>query len=143
MATITAANSSFSIAISNLYPSPQTIQGYAADDAFSADALDIAETVMGVDGIMSAGFVFNPVKFTVTIMPTSPSLVLFDTWASKTIGLREIFPATAIIMLPAINRQYTLTNGVLMSAKPLPDVKKVLQAVSYSIMWERVTGESM
>ncbi|WP_321899871.1 phage tail fiber protein [Paraburkholderia heleia] len=55
MATITSANSAFSISVTDLYPVPQAIHGYAADDAFTAEAVEMAEIVMGVDGHMSGG----------------------------------------------------------------------------------------
>ena len=48
MATITAANAVFALAVTNLFPSPQTLQGFAADAMFAVDETDIAEIVMGV-----------------------------------------------------------------------------------------------
>lgn len=142
MSTITAANSTFALAITNLYPMPQTIQGYAADSAFAADAVDIAETVMGIDGKMSAGFIFNATKQTVTIMPDSPSLDVFATWFTTSQAARDIYWANGTIILPAIGKKYTLKNGVLTSGKPMPDVKKTLQPLEYKITWERVTSEN-
>ncbi|SEF31349.1 hypothetical protein ABL840_09185 [Variovorax sp. NFACC27] len=141
MATITAANSTFTLAVADLYPSPQPIQGFAADDAFSTDALDLAEVVMGVDGYMSSGFVFNPIRMPVTIMPTSPSLVVFNTLVSAMQTTREVFRLDGTIWLPSIRMKFTLQNGVLSSGKPLPDVKKVLQAVQYGITWNMIVGE--
>ena len=50
MATITAANSAYAIAVANLFPSPITLQGFAADDAFASDSVTMAENIVGVDG---------------------------------------------------------------------------------------------
>lgn len=141
MSTITAANSAFALAVSNLYPVPQRIQGYAADDAFVTEALEQAEIVMGVDGKMSAGFVFNPVRQTLTIMPDSPSLAIFETWQTAQRTARDIYRCNAVIKLPAIGRKYTLSNGVLTSGMPVPGVRKTLQAVPFIITWESVIGE--
>jgi hypothetical protein len=138
MATITAANSSFSLTVANLYPTAQSIQGYAADDAFTADAVDQAELVMGVDGQLSAGFIFTPTKMTVMIMPTSPSYSIFDTWRITQIANQEVFAGSGTIILPGIGMRYTLNNGYLTSGKPFPDVKKVLQAVPYIITWQSI-----
>lgn len=143
MSTITSANSVLAIAVAGLYNSPQLIQGYAADDAFTADAVDQAEIVMGVDGHMSAGFIFNPTKFTISIMPDSPSLIFFDTWYNAQRTIRDVLSALATVSLPAIGMNYTLNNGVLTSGKPLPDVKKVLQAVPYVITFESCVGSQM
>lgn len=141
--TITAANSVFSLTVNNLYPTPQKLGGYAADDAFTSEAVELAEVVMGVDGKQSAGFVFNPTKQTITLMPDSPSIVIFETWKNTMRTVREVFPANATILMPSIKRKYTLTNGILTSAKALPDVKKLLQANAYIISWELVVGEDM
>ena len=71
--TITSANSVFTIVIAGLFPAPVQLQGYASDKAFTTEALDLAEVQMGVDGRMTAGFVPNPTKQTITLQADSPS----------------------------------------------------------------------
>lgn len=139
--TITSANSVFSLVVDDLYPVAQILQGYAADRMFTTDALENAEIIMGADGRMSAGFVFNPTKQTVVIMPDSPSLPIFETWAQTQRTAQEIYRGQATIILPAIGRKYTLKRGVLSSAKFIPDAARVLQPVEYQITWESVVGE--
>ena len=143
MGSITAANSTYSLAINSVFPSAQILQGYAADDAFTADAVEKAVVQMGVDGRQSAGYVFNPVIQTITLMPDSPSLIIFTEWTNAMDAIREILPCTANISIPAIGKKYTLSNGVLVSYKPIPDVKKVLGPVPFKISWERVVGENI
>jgi hypothetical protein len=140
VSTITSANSAFALVVQGLYNAPQLLQGYAADDAFAADAVDSAEIVMGVDGIMSAGFVFNPVKQTIMIMPDSPSMDIFDNWRTAELTLRDKLFANANIRLPSIGKVFTLTKGALTSSKPLPDSKKTLQPMPYVITWQSVVG---
>ena len=53
---MTTANSALTLQIDGLYPVPQSIQGYAVDEAFALDSLKKIETLMGVDGKLSAGF---------------------------------------------------------------------------------------
>lgn len=143
MATITSANSSFALSVTDLYPVPQNIQGYAADDAFVAAAQDLAEIVMGVDGHMSAGYVFTPTPQTITIMPDSPSLVVFENWVQAMTLAQEVYRCNATISLPSIKRKYTLKNGVLTNAPKMPGVRRTLQPVAYVITWEKVIGEGM
>ncbi|SDK40577.1 hypothetical protein SAMN05216189_103732 [Pseudomonas delhiensis] len=142
MATITSANSSLAIAVTDLYPSPQSIQGYAADDAFTADAVEQAEIVMGVDGHMSAGFIFNPTRMTITIMPDSPSLIIFENWQLAQRTAREVYRCNGTVILPAIGRKYSLQNGVLTSGNPFPGNRRTLQPVPFIITWERVIAEN-
>jgi hypothetical protein len=139
MSTITAANSVFQLAVAGIFPVPQQLQGYAADAAFMFDTVDPAETVMGVDGRMSAGYVPYMTIQTISIMPDSQSLSLFDTWLTANNTAREVFFANATILLPSIGKKYSLTRGVLTAAKAAPDVKKVLAAIEYKITWENVS----
>jgi hypothetical protein len=136
--SITAANSIFLLSIGGIYPVPQLLQGYAADAAFAFNEVNPAEVVMGVDGHMSAGYVPYVTEQTISIMPDSPSLVLFETWLQANNTARETFFADGHIELPSIGRKFILSRGVLTGAKSAPDVKKVLQAIEYKITWNTV-----
>ena len=133
--TITSANSIFLISVGGIFPVPQQLQGFAADAAFAFDSVQPAEVVMGVDGNMSAGYVPFMTVQTVTLMPDSPSLSIFETWLGATNTAREVFFANGHITLPSIGRKFVLTRGVLTSAKN--DDRKALRcgtAPSW-IMW--------
>lgn len=143
MKTITAGNSVYALAITGLYPSPQVLAGYAADDGFTTEAIDIAEVVMGLDGKMSAGKIFSPVKQIITLMPDSDSLDIFNTWYLAMKAAREVLFASASISLPAIGKKYVLEKGVMTQGKPIPDVKKLLTQVTYTITWESVVGANI
>ncbi|HEV2540194.1 MAG TPA: hypothetical protein VGU03_10855 [Frateuria sp.] len=140
MQTITAANSVFALAITGLYPSPQILHGYAADDCFSTEDVEIVETVMGVDGHLSGGFIFNPTKQVIVLMPDSDSLEIFNNWALAMKATQEVLIANATVSLPAIGKKYVATRGFLTKYKPIPDVKKVLQPVRYEITWNTIVG---
>jgi len=139
MSTITSANSTFSLTATDVFPAPQTLQGYAADDAFAADAIDLAEAVMGVDGKLSAGFTPNPTKITVALQADSPSVKVFDAIISASKAAREVIFLDAVIGLPATGTNYTFTRGVITNASQLPDAKKTLQPQKYQITFESVT----
>ena len=140
MSTITSANAVLAIAINNYFPVPQTIQGFAVDDAFEGEAVQQAETMMGVDGILSAGKVFIPYKMTIHLQADSPSVFLFDAWRNAQDAAVNVFAASGSIVLTSTNMVYTLQNGFLTSATPFPAVKKVLQPLVYEITWQRIIG---
>lgn len=139
MADITAANAVFAIAVDTLFPVPVILQGFAADDVFDTDPLDSAETVMGVDGRLSAGFVFREVRQTVTLQADSPSMALFDFWWASMQAQRSVFFATGAVTLNALGTKWALTNGILHSYKPMPDVKRILQPRKFGLTWESVS----
>jgi hypothetical protein len=138
MSTISSANSVFTIVIPGLYPAPQTLQQWAADDAFAFEGVDLAETIMGVDGHMAAGFTPAITPMTISFMADSPSIAIFDYWGQASKRAKEIYRANATVLLPSIGKAVTLNFGVLKNFKAIPDVKKVLQAQTYTLHWESV-----
>lgn len=135
MATITSANSVLTLAILNLFPVPQTMQGYSADTAFAAEAITPVETVMGVDGILSAGWIPVELKMTISIMPDSPSAAMFDAWYAAQQAARETYIANGGLILPSISREFTLIRGFLSTYTAFPEARKVLQARTFGITW--------
>jgi hypothetical protein len=138
MSTITAANSVFTLSIPDVFPTPQQLQGYATDDAFASENVEPAEAMMGVDGLMSAGFTPFPTKITIAFMADSPSIQIMESWLGAMKAAQEVFFADASILLPSVSKAYACTKGALTGAKQFPDAKKVLQAVQYVITWESV-----
>jgi hypothetical protein len=140
--TITSADSIFALTVTNLFPSAQTLEGYAADAMFALGDTEMAVSVRGADGKLSAGFVFGEYLQTITIMPDSPSRALFETWQLTSLTSKAVFRCNATIILPAIGRKFTLTNGVLQRVKAIPDANRVLQAMTFQINWENCVGEA-
>jgi hypothetical protein len=136
--SITSANSVFTLVVAGLYPAPQQLIGYSADKAFADDAIAIAEENMGVDGRMTAGYVFSPTPMTITLQPDSPSRTIFQTIIQASKTLKDVYYLTGTITLPSTRESYTLTRGVLKTVKQIPDAAKVLQPLEYQIVWESV-----
>lgn len=133
MGAITAANAVVTLTIPPLFPNAQVLQGFAADDVFDTPAIKSIETMMGVDGILSGGFVFVEIPWNIALQADSKSNDLFDTWWTQMQAAKDIFPAFVQIVLPAIKRKYNLNNGMLTGYKPGPDAKKVLQPRKHTI----------
>jgi len=136
--TITSANSVFTIVVPGLFPAPVQLRGYSSDKAFTTEAVDLAEVQMGVDGRMTAGFVPNPVKQTITLQADSPSKDIFTALIQAMKTAREVYFVSGSIALPSTGEAFTLTRGILTNAKQIPDAQKVLQPVDYVITWESV-----
>lgn len=136
--TITSANSVFTLVVAGLFPAPVQLRGYASDKAFTTEAVDLAEVQMGVDGRMTAGFVPNPVKQTITLQADSPSKDIFTAVIQAMKTAREVFYISGSISLPSTGESFALTRGILTNAKQIPDAQKVLQPVDYVITWESV-----
>lgn len=136
MSSITGATSTILIVIPPIFPTPVQLQGFAADDVFDTDPVESAETLMGVDGILSAGFVHVPVMQNYALQADSPSVFIFDTWWEAQKQAEDIFYANATVLLKALGKKWAMTKGVLSQYKPLPDGKKLLQPQRFRITWE-------
>ena len=135
MATITAVNSVFMLAVAGLFPTPQKLQEYSVDDAFTFDIADTAETQVGVDGYGVAGYVPRTVPMTIRFLASSVSLDLFEQWIGAQDAAGEILYCSAVISQPSIGRKYTAYYGTLMRVSTMADVRRVLAAREFHISW--------
>jgi hypothetical protein len=138
--SITSANSIILLSITGLFPVPQQLQGFAADDIFDVGDIAPAEISMGVDGKLSAGYVNVPVPLGIMLQADSDSNDLFDAWYAANRASGDIYFANGVVRLPSVQRSFALKKGVLMGYKPAPDGKKILQPRKYSIMFESMIG---
>ena len=140
MSTITSANSSFALIVPGVYSAPQSIQGYATDDAFAAEAVEKVETMMGIDGKLSAGYIFNPYKMTITLQADSGSIALFTNWQLAQDAVREVIAASGTIIIPSIGYKFAMTNGYMTRFQSMPEAKKTLNPTKFEISWEKIVG---
>lgn len=139
MASLTAANCVIMLSQSILFPNPQQLQGFAADDVTDIDSADILESLMGVDGNLSFGFTWVERHQKIMLQADSPSNAVFDVISSQQEATLTVYPLNGSIVLPSIGLKFILTNGGLKSYKTMPGVKKILQPREYGIVWNKVT----
>lgn len=136
--SVTSANAQFLLSIPGLIPVPVPLQGWAADDAFTVESVDMAEILMGVDGLMSAGYTPNAKKIGLVFQANSPSLDLMYQWVEAMESSKDVLACNGVIVTPSTARIYTLTNGVLTQATKFAAAKKILQPVPFQITFENV-----
>ena len=142
---ITSANAVILLTVPLYLPVPTQLQGFAADDIYDTDDVVVAETLMGVDGNLSGGTVFNATVQTFSLQADSPSVDFFDgldaaQQASAKVGGPGVFPVFGNITLTSVGKSYTMSNGILTRAKRLPDAKKMLQPRKWQVMWQTVVA---
>jgi len=91
------------------------------------------------DANLSAGWLPTAVKQTISLMPDSPSYAIFETWHGAQATQREVMQASAVIVIPSLNKTYTCTKGFLTSVKLMPDAKKVMEGSQFQITWNFIT----
>lgn len=136
--SITSANATLSLFQSTLFPTPVQIQQFATDDIADIESATILERQMGVDGVLSFGFVWTERLMEVTLKADSPSVAFFDTINAQQEAIQDVYPLNGTIIVPAIGKMYNLVNGGLQQYKPMPGIKKVLQPQRFQLVWNRV-----
>jgi hypothetical protein len=136
--TITAANSVLLLSVAGLFDVPQRIQGFSADNITNTDNLNNAETLMGVDGRLSAGWVPVSIPQTITLQADSPSNDFFDALLQAEETAREKYVLTGSLVLPAIKKKYAMSRGFLTGIVKFPSVGRTLAPRAFTITWERV-----
>lgn len=138
--SLTAANSVLALAVPNVFPAPQLISGWASDDAFSAEARKMIETVMGVDGKFHGGKIFESVKMGVTLLPDTDSVGFFYAWQQYMDLIRDVAPGSGSIILPSVGQKFVLDTIFFTSTTPFPGVKKILEPMKFQLEIGTVTG---
>lgn len=119
------------------------LQQFSADTSFEGEDDQVAETRMGIDGIMVAGQTPNIKVVNIHLEASSPSmqyLVLLKQAMEKN---RTIYPCNMVIALPSIGKRITYSTGVLQSAKDLPDGKKVLDPTTWTFHFQNKSVEAL
>lgn len=136
--TLTAADAVIMISVTDLFPTPQQLQGFSADNVYEMGTRVSVETAPGVDGFLSGGYVFNPVEQTFTLQADSLSNDFFDAWVQAQQQAKTVYVANGTTTLPAIQKSYVMTRGFLMSDPPLPTANKILQPRKFVMQWQSV-----
>ena len=140
MATITSANSVFTLGAAGLFNVPVKIQGFSADDAFAAEEVTFMEKYMGVDGRMSVGWTPYIVPLDFTLSPDSPSLAVMIAIIAAEKAAREKIMLNASIYLPAIGMIYAFTTGFLDKGSVIPQAGKILKPIKFSLAFQDMSA---
>jgi len=139
MGTLTSTNSVIMLSVTNVYPNAQQLQGYSADDVFDIEDIDVAETSMGVDGLLSAGLVYVEIPWSINLQSNSPSCQVFDNWYAYQKGLNDVTNATLNITLPGLGYKWVYSNGFLKKYSPAPSAKKKVEPRKFTIVWNTIS----
>jgi hypothetical protein len=136
--SITDVNAVITITIPLYLPVPTQIQGFATDDIFDTEEVEMAETMMGADGFLSGGLVRAKVPWNITLQADSASVAVFEGWDAIQQTAGDVFPAQANVTLTGVGRSFQMVTGFLVRGKRMPDAKKTLMPRKWRIDWQSV-----
>lgn len=135
---ITSANATAIMVIDTLFPVGFALEAFATDQSISMGEDKVTETRMGVDGKMSAGFVSSIKSVTISFEEHSPSVIFLNALYTAMQANKKIYEITLVVTVPSVNCVHTFTGGVLNTAKPFADHKKVLDPVNWIFDFEKL-----
>lgn len=138
MPDITSANAKLTLAVTGL--TTLTIEQFSMEDIFSTQPAEANQVMMGVDGVLSGGYVYTEKKMEITLMANSPSTVLFDTWYQTMTSQITSINANGSISIPSLGYTYVMFNGYLTRYSPTSDARKLMQPRRFEITWNSITS---
>jgi hypothetical protein len=141
MLDITSANATVGMSVGGLFSI--NLENFSADSSFTTDTIQVAETRMGVDGHMAAGFTPNIKTLTINLEAGSPSTEFMILLNQAQETNRRPYEVNMVVSIPSIGKRYTFSNGVLQSYKGLPDGNKVLGPTQWVFHFEDMSVEGL
>lgn len=135
---ISSANAILVMTVGDLFPAGVTLQGFATDQSFSQDELQITEDRMGVDGNMVAGWVPSIKPVTIMLEASSPSYEAMATLFRAMEAKRGPIIVTLVATVPSIGKVFTWSEGVMKSGTPVPAGKKILDPTTWKFDFARL-----
>jgi hypothetical protein len=139
MNNITSANATAYMTVKDLYPAGFQLNNFATDQAIDQSEDTIAETRMGVDGNMAAGYVPSIKPVNMQFEAASPTVPYLENVYLASQQNRRTYECTLVINVPSVGKVYTYTGGVMKTGKALPALKKTLDPVNYGFDFEKMT----
>lgn len=137
---ITSADAVYMLTAAGVYSAPQQLQEFGADRAFATEAADIVEAILGVDGVLSFGWLPRMFTQTIILQANSPSNLVFDTIVATGVANRQPIVLSASIQFPGLGQQYNLDNGTIKSYPPINEAAKVLQPRTFGLVWGAISA---
>lgn len=141
MLDITSANATVSMSVESLFS--VNLEQFSTDSSFTSDTVQTAETRMGVDGHMAAGFTPAIKTVTINLEASSNSNTYLQLLKQAQEANRKPYTVNMVIEIPALKKRYSYSNGVLQSYKDLPDGNNVLSATQWVFHFEALSVEGL
>lgn len=142
-ADITSANISLVFTAEEICPNGVYVQQFSADQMYTSDDQQFAETRMGVDGYMAAGYTPNIKTVTISLEASSPLYETFRNLALAQIQNRKPYNCQLVARVPSIGQTFTWSEGVLHNATWVPNASRVLDPTQWTFHFQNLEISSI
>jgi hypothetical protein len=142
--SLSACSSTAVLLVKSLAPAGHTIQGEFLDNAYAISDVTNKELKMTLQGVIKGGWIPQMKEIVVTLLPNTPSWRFFNDWYQAEEASRSVLEAESLIItLPSTSQVTTYTNGFIVTAKVMPDIKKILQEGSFKLTFGHVVTAAL
>lgn len=134
---ITSSNAIIVYKDNMLVKAGMSLAKFATDQSLTSDEVAVAETRMGVDGKMAAGYTPNITPVTIMFEADSPSWRLIEQSMNIAKQAKTVVECEIIVTVPSVAKVYNYKKGVIKSLTNLA-LKKVLDPVTLKMDFEEV-----
>lgn len=135
---ITSADATLILTCEELYPNGVQIEGFSTDQIIGGEDITIAETRMGVDGRLSAGYTPTAKNVTISLEASSPSLEVMQNIYQYMESTKSQPECSLTLTIPSRNQTVSYTQGCMTRARPVPDVKKLLDPTTWGFSFAKI-----
>ncbi len=140
---ITSTNAIITLECETVIPRPIQLQNFSTDQSVSVDEATIAESRMGIDGGMAAGFTPSPVNVTLSLEANSPSTPYLSSIFTAMRANRRTYNCRMIIHHKTTGQRYVFSNGTLVSGVFMSNLKKTMEPTSWKFTFAKYETEQM
>lgn len=136
--TITSADGQLVLSSSDFALAATRIEGWGADAAWAFEDAQSAETSMGVDGKLSAGWTPRPYPMQLTLQADSDSIDVISGIVLAQDLARTVYRLNGVLTVPGLGKSWTMSRGVLTRFRVGPDAQTTLRPQTFQLVWESV-----
>lgn len=141
MLDITSANATVAMSVGGLFS--VNLENFSTDSSFTTDTVQAAETRMGVDGHLAAGYTPAIKPLTINLEAGSPSTEYMQLLRQVQEVNKKPYRVQMVISIPSIGKRYTFSEGVLHDSKAIPDGQNVLSPTQWVFHFETMSAEGL
>jgi hypothetical protein len=135
---VTSANAIATMVVGDVWPSGFILQNWATDAFMEVADETLAETRIGIDGGMAAGYVPSIKIVTLSVESFSTSAQKIDFVAARARQEMAVFDVTLVVTIPALRQIWTYSGGVLKTLNPTPGLKKTIDVRKFVFEFESI-----
>lgn len=141
--TITTSNLAITLAVEQLYPVAQALEGFAPEEVLTSEDVPITISQQGVDGKKSVGLLRSGRDFSMTFAADSPSLDIFENWRARQNSDGDVLYGSMVVSSKGLKKKFVWNKLTITSMPDIPSAKQKFDNVTIKLNAESCVASPM